>query len=228
MPDARLFARFAGWLAVLAAPLAWASLVLGLQAADFNFDMLSDSRALLSLGATGAAFMRGSFLLNMLGSYLMLVPIALWLQTELRVNHPHFVRWYTLCGLGYLLLGATGAAILGAVWPMLMQAYGSANAETQPVILLVFQTATALAEDGMQGVIQNLAGGVWWLGLGMILWQQTRQLGGFTLLLGAALLVNTLGNVFNSEPLSGIGLAATLLLAPSWGIWVGIRALRQA
>jgi len=135
--------------------------------------------------------------------------------------------WYTLCGLSYLGLGAAGAAILAAVWPLLISVYGTTAPEQQASVLLSFTTATAIAEDGLQGILQNVVGSVWLLGVGSLLWRRQRLLGGFTCLLGAMLAVTALGALLASEALSLLGLSATILLAPLWSIWAGVVALRQ-
>src|SRR5688500_2811475 len=73
------FQRLAGMLAIIAGPLAWGGLVAGLSAADFDFERLSEAQAILNLGPAAAPVLRWSFLLSMLGSYLLLLPLALWL-----------------------------------------------------------------------------------------------------------------------------------------------------
>jgi hypothetical protein len=228
MTDSRQFARFAAVLALLAAPVAWASLVLGLAAARWNGDALGDAAAILALGPSAAPLLRVSYACSMFGSYLLLMPLALWLHSLLRADHPHFSRWYRLCGLGYLALGAAGAAMLGAVWPALIQAYAEAQPAAQSTYRVAFQTATLLAQEGLQGIIQDTAGAVWWIGLGLLLRRSNQKLGWFSLVLGAALALNALGNLLDVAALTGVGLAANLLLAPIWGVWAGLMAWRSA
>jgi hypothetical protein len=225
MADSRQFARFAAGLALVAAPLAWASLVLGLAAAGWDGEALGDAAAILGLGPGAAPLLRLSYACSMFGSYLLLMPLALALHARLRAEHPEFSRWYTLCGLGFLALGAAGAAMLGAVWPALIRDYAAAAPEAQPTYVVAFQTATRLAE-GLQGIIQDAAGATWWIGLGLLLRRSARGLAVFSLILGAALAINALGNLLDSEALTTVGLAANLLLAPIWGIWAGLLVWR--
>jgi hypothetical protein len=223
LPTTR-FARLAGILAIVAAPLAWGSLVVGVGAVGGDFAAFEDPQRLLGLGSAAAPLIRASFLLSMFGSYLFLLPLALAVYDWLRPIDPPFARWCTLCGVGYLALGAAGAAILAAVWPLLMTIYPGSSERS--AIALSFATATAIAEDGLQGIIQNIAGAVWWIGIGWLLWRRRRVLAMFTLLLGALVLLNALGNAFGSEALSTLGLLANVLLAPLWGAWIGIVLLR--
>lgn len=227
MDTAQSFRRLTGFLAIFAGPLANASLMVGLSVVSFNFDTFSDHGAILSLGASAASTIRWSWLLSMCGSYLFLIPLALWLGSTLQANHPLMLRWYTLSGLGYLALGAAGAAILAAAWPLLMTLASTVPSEYQTSLLLNFTTATAIAEDGLQGVLQNLLGSVWFLGVGSLLWRSRRLLGGFTCFIGAMLVVTILGAVLASETLSLLGLTATILLVPVWSVWIGIIVLHS-
>lgn len=220
------FARFAGILAIVAAPLAWSSLAVGVGAVGGDFGAFEDPQRLLALGSAAAPLIRTSFLLSMFGSYGLLLPLALAVYDWLRPDDPLFARWWTLCGVGYLALGAAGAAILAAVWPLLMTLYPVASAAEQAQIATNFATATAIAEDGLQGIIQNVAGATWWIGLGALLWQRRQALAAFTLLLGALVLLNAVGNALGSATLSTLGLLANVLLAPLWGMWLGIVLLR--
>ncbi|HYF66290.1 MAG TPA: hypothetical protein VD886_25900 [Herpetosiphonaceae bacterium] len=228
MADSRKFARFAAALALAAAPIAWGSLALGLAAADWNGDALGDATAILGLGPGAAPLLRLSYACSMFGSYLLLMPLALWLRARLRADHPHFSRWYALCGLAFLGLGAAGAAILGAVWPELIRAYAAAPPAEREGYAILFRTATWIPQEGLQGVIQDAAGAAWWIGLGLLLRPAARGLALFSLVLGAALAINAAGNLLAVEALTSVGLAANLLLAPIWGIWAGLTAWRGA
>lgn len=227
MHSVRSFQRLSGLLAVIGGPLAWGSLLLGLSAVSFDFEQLSDPQRILALGSAAAPLLRWSFLLSMFGAYLLLIPLTIWLGATFGSPDSSVWRWYTFCGLSYLVLGALGAAILAAVWAALIGLAASSPPDQQPALLIAFTTATTIAEDGFQGVVQNLAGGIWWIGLGSSLRHQQRRLGLFTMVLGGLLLINAAGNLLNSEPLSLIGLTATVLLAPLWSIWIGLVIARQ-
>lgn len=92
---------------------------------------------------------------------------------------------------------------------------------------VAFVTATRIAEDGLQGAVQNIAGAVWWLSLG--LWLRAlrhRGLAILTLVLGAASAVNAAGSLLAAEALTLPGLTLTVLLAPVWSVCLGLTALR--
>ena len=68
MADSRQFARFAAGLALVAAPISWASLVLGLAAAGWDGEALGDAAAILALGPAAAPQLRLSYACSMIGS----------------------------------------------------------------------------------------------------------------------------------------------------------------
>ncbi|MEW5989163.1 MAG: hypothetical protein AB1791_21260, partial [Chloroflexota bacterium] len=225
MDDENTFRRVAAVTAVLAAPPAIGSLVVGLAALGNDFDAFSDPSLLLA-ATTSAGLLRWSVLLNMFGYYLLLTPAALYLWHWLKTQSPHLVKLYSLCGLGYLWLGVMGAAILASVWPSLVNAYSQAAAGQQETITVVFEGITAVVEGGLWSNPQDLLGGLWWLGIGSFLRRERSGLGLLTMVLGAAVLLNSLGDFLNLETLDTIGLSLALLLVPIWSIWLGLTLLR--
>ncbi len=218
--------RVAGALAVVAAPLTLTGLVLGLTLVDFDAEAFREPRTVLGLGADAAGTLRASYLLVMLGSYLLLVPAALWLATALGRRDDPVWRTATVSGLAYLGLGAAGSAVLAAVWPDLVERAAEDGADLDTLVV-AFSTATRIAEDGLQGVLQNLAGAVWWVLVGLrLLGTRLRGLAVLTLVLGAASTLNAVGGLLSLDALVLVGLSATVLLGPVWAVWVGISLLR--
>jgi hypothetical protein len=70
-------------LAVAAGPLTLLGLVLGLAIVEFDAESFRDPDVVLALGDGAAGTLRASFLLVMLGSYLLLVPLAVALWARL-------------------------------------------------------------------------------------------------------------------------------------------------
>jgi hypothetical protein len=220
------FQRLTAVFAIIAGIAALLSLVVGLHGVGYDFDVFSDSSALIAAGTTAAGFIRWSYWLNLVGNYLFLLPLALLLYQWTKPAQPEFAQLFTVSGLVYVLLGAAGSAILAATWPYLMEEYALGTAVSQPILAANFQLATAIAEGGLHGVVQNLAGAVWFGGMGALLRPKRRSLGIFAMIIGLFLLLNTLGNLFNIEALSLIGLMANILLGPIWSIWFGLTLLK--
>jgi hypothetical protein len=127
MNNEHSFQRLAAVAAIISAPLAFGSLVLSLAPVDFDFEVFSDLTSFISVGASGANQLRWSMMLDMLGYYLLLAPVAFVLWHWLKPKGRTRVGFYTFCGLSYLLIGAMGAAILAAVWSPLINAYPGAS-----------------------------------------------------------------------------------------------------
>jgi hypothetical protein len=143
MNNERSFQRLAGVMAIISAPLAFGSLVLSLAPVDFNVEVFSDMTLFISVGASGANLLRWAWVLDMLGYYLLLAPVAFVLWYWLKPRGPTRVGFYTFCGLAYMRIGAIGAAILAAVWPPLINAYAGASGQ-QPEILEAGSSAASL------------------------------------------------------------------------------------
>jgi hypothetical protein len=219
-------ARWAALPALLAGPLAVVGLVLGLTLVDFDAEAFRDPETVLRLGSDAAGTLRASYLLVMLGSYLLLVPLALWYASALGTRGDARWRLATVAGLAYLGLGAAGSCILAAVWPDLIEQY--ADGGDPDTLVIAFRTATRIAEDGLQGAAQNLAGAVWWGLLGAALLRVGRRgLGILTLVLAAASSLTTAGALLSVDALTLPGLTLTVLLVPAWAVWSGLALLRQ-
>ena len=82
------------------------------------------------------------------------------------------------------MLGAAGSAILAAAWPFLIEQYEIAAVAMREFLVIEFQVVNAIAEEGLHGVIQNLSGAVWFLGMGYLLRAKRKGLGSFAIAIG--------------------------------------------
>jgi hypothetical protein len=90
-----------------------------------------------------------------------------------------------------------------------------------------FDLARRIGEDGLQGVVQNIAGAAWFLGMGSLLRRHRPALGAAAIAVGAFLVVNAAGIMVDVEALRFIGLTGNVLLAPAWAIGMGTWLLRS-
>ena len=227
MNDYWPFQRFAAVLAIISFPLALGSLVLPLMPADYDFDAFSNPVHMLSAGAGGASLLRWGMILDMLGFYLPLLPIALFLWQWLKPKSPNWARFYTLCGLGYVFIGAIGAAILAAVYPPLINAYTQASAQQRAVLETVFDTITNMVVWGMWNILEVLLAGAWFLGIGLLLHSERRIFSIVSIVLGISALLDSAGMMLSIQALADLGLYVYLVLAPIWALWLGIDLLRK-
>lgn len=204
-----------------------ASLIVGLSGADFDFEAVSEAATFIALGTDAVAPVRWGLWLSMFGSYLLLVPIALHLLRWLRQDDPVVADLSTVAAGFYILLGAAGASVLASTLPDLIQQYADADAAMRAGLLNDFDLARRIAEDGLQGVVQNVAGAAWFLGVGSLLRRHRPALGAAAIAVGAFLVVNAAGIMVDVEALRFIGLTGNVLLAPAWAIGMGTSLLRS-
>ena len=221
------FQRFAALAAIISFPLALGSIVLTGMAMDFNMEASTNPALLLSVGADGANLWRWGMILDMFSYYLPFLPIALFLWGWLGPRNPDWVRFYTFCGLGYILIGATGAVILAAIQPPLIKAYAQASVEQRVMLETVFNTIWSMVYGGMWNILGGLLAGTWFLGIGLLLRSERRPFSVVTIILGISALLDSLGMILSVEALALLGVAIYVLLAPVWALWIGIDLLRK-
>ena len=227
MNSHRSFQRFAALAAIISFPLTIGSIVLSGMALDFNMEAATNPALLLSVGADGANLSRWGMILDMLGYYLPLLPVALFLWRWLGSRDPDWVLFYTLCGLGYILIGAIGAVILAAVHPPLINAYAQASVEQRPALETVFSAVWNMVYGGMWNILGELLAGTWFLGIGLLLRSERRLFSIFSIILGSSALLDSLGMILGIEAIALLGVSIFVFLAPIWTLWIGIDLLRK-
>ncbi len=227
MNNNRSFQSLAAMCAIISGPLAIISIVLGLKAVDFNFEVFSDMTLLLKTGESGATLWRWSMILDIFGYYLLLTPMAFLLWHWLKQKDPISLGFYTFCGLAYMVIGAIGASIFAAVSPSMINDYVGSSGQQREILQIVFQNTTNLVYGGLWGYLELIPGGVWWLGIGLILRNKRPILGMATIILGIASLLNVIGTIFDIEVIAMPGLMIYLYFAPIWALWLGIDILRS-
>jgi len=214
------YQRQVGLFSMLSAILAFGSLWLSAVAVEFNLDTFSDPSGLLYFSQHHEAA-RWAMLLDMFGYYLLLLPAILYLHEWLAPRTP-WANLLTCCGLAYVLVGAIGAGILAAVWPQQMQQYLVAGPEQQVALRAASENITTIVYGGMWNILEVFLCGVWWTGLGLVLRPQFRSPGNVSILLGAACLLDSAGNMTGIKILAETGLNIYLILAIVWAAWMGV------
>ena len=201
MSDHQSFQRFAALAAIISSTLFLGGLVhslSGMAAIDFNTDVTFWLSS-LSTGADGARELRRGMILDMFSYYLPFLPLALFLWRWLASKNPDWVRFYTFCGLGYILIGAIGAAILAAVHPPLINAYAQASVEQRAVLETIFSAVWNMVYGGMWNLLEVLLAGIWFLGIGLLLRSERRLFSIFSIILGISALLDSLGFILGIE-----------------------------
>ena len=221
------FQRFAAIMAIVSFFFAIASDILQGIPVHFSSEVATNPAMFLAVGTAGASLLRSGLLLDMLGYYLPLFPLALFLQHWLKTKNPTWVRFYTACGVGYILIGATGAVTLAVMQPPLINAYAQASVDQRAILETIFGTIWNIVYGGLWNILGELLIGIWFLGIGSLLRREMRLPGMAGMLIGLAALLDSLGTMLGLEGLAFLGLSLYIILAPIWALWIGIELLRK-
>jgi len=218
------FQRFAAAAAIASMPLSLAATVLVTLAVDFNFDLMNDPVALVTLGAQAAGTFRLGEAVGVFGYYLLYLPAALYLWQWLRPRAPGWLDLSTAFGLGAIFIGVVGAALRATVIPSMMTAYAQAGEAQREALASSFQLLAAVVFDGI-GALEYILFGVWWLGVGLALQAERRWLGVCLTLLGACYLLAGAGYFLQVPALRSLE-GIVFLVLPVWALWLGITLWR--
>lgn len=218
--------RFAiGAISILSGLLALACLLVGAVAVEYNFDAFSNPVLTLNY-AHNHQLAKWFNLLDMFGYYLLLLPLIFYFHQQYKYTSP-WSSLFTFSGLAYVLTGALGAAILAALWPDLMIDYSTASDENKTIISTVFRATTLLVTKGMWNILEVLFAAVWWMGLGRMIYKESKSLGIVTIIAGLFTLMDATGNMTGVQILSDIGLNVYLLLGILWPIIIGVSLIKR-
>jgi hypothetical protein len=172
-------------LAVILVPV---SVVLGMAATDGDFDALvfGDPTTVLGAGAKAAPLWRWAMLLDMLDSYLLLVPLALFVHRRMRDRRPWLADLGLIGALAYIFLGGASAAILGIAGSSLIENYAAAPLAEQPAIATSFRLLRDIFYFGIWQTLDGITAGTWILTTGGLLLSDRPLLGRILVMLGAA------------------------------------------
>ena len=228
MNDNYSFQRFAAIIAIASFFTAIASDVLQGIPVNFNSEFPINPVSFLSVGADGANLLRWGLILDMLGYYLPLLALAILIQDWQSSKNPIWVRFYTICGFGYIFIGAAGAVALAVVQPPLINEYAQASAEQRLVLETVFGAIWNIIYSGLWNILGELLIGIWFLGIGLLLRSERRAFGLVAMIVGISGLLDSLGNMLGIDGLALLGLSVYIILAPIWTLWFGIDLLRKS
>lgn len=174
---------------------------------------------LVAVGATKATLFRLSLVADMVGSYLLLIPLALHLRA--RYRDAPLVDVATAAALVYGVAGALTAAGLAIAGESLIRDHAAAAVADRAAIATSFRTVMHVALGSWQLLCLS-AGGAWWVLAGRWLQGEHRWLGRFTSAFGAFSLAVAAGRALGLD--YEIAGPATLAFAPIgiWAAWVGL------
>jgi hypothetical protein len=221
------FQRLAGASALAGAALMLASIGLSVAAAGAGLTSARELYYSVLGGGSGRGYLLHlSMVADMLGYYLLLAPVALFLQRWLRPQAPSLALLCTVAALAYILAGALGAAILSAALPPLVDSYVHATAQQRPVLETVYRTLVDVVYGGIWNTLEMIPFGTWLIGIGMLLREHEPRLGPVLVACGVAGLLDAAGFAVGLERAAIVILYPLLALFPIVVGWLGLILLR--
>jgi len=129
-----------------------------------------------------------------------------------------------------LAVGTSGATLVR--WGMILDMFGN-YLPILPIALFVQYWLRAksptwyIVFGGVWNMLGELLAGLWFIGIGSLLWNERRILGSVGMIAGVSALLDSLGNILSVESLALVGLSIYIILGPIWLLWFGIDLLRR-
>lgn len=223
------FQQVAGWSAILSFFMYSGMLVLSFVEISTHLEAFGDPGSLSLQTLQGKeSLVRWCMVLDMIGCYLLIIPLVLFLRTWLRPKNPAMVDLFSLCGLGYCIMGAAGAAVLAAVLPAQIEAFGRVTGMALQAYEIVFRAFMDAVYRGIWGLLDTLIAGVWWVGIGYYLRSERPALGLITVVLGVSYFISGMGRISGLPMLTLVGLLVYFVISPLWALWMGIDLVRTS
>lgn len=228
----RNFRITAAWCALISMVLAFGTILvsaitLNMDAALFADAVNDNAQIVLPLLANNPTLAWWPSIFDFFGFYLLLLPMALYLHRLFKEEAPDWMNLFTVCGLGYILFGAMGAATLAVVFSAQAADYATTTGAVQQMHTLVFEAFGDAIQRAVWGILDPILAGIWWTGVGLLLRKYRPVLGWYTVFLGVVNLVGGFSAALGIEAVASICLNLYFLMAPIWAASMGISLLRN-
>ncbi len=221
MKSETTFIKAAGVVALLSGPVALVSITLIFVAFNWDFETAFAPAKAIAFEPDPSATLRWGWILDVFGYYLPLLPVLMVLHRWVSAPAPLHSQLFSLCGMGFIFIGATGAAMLAGATEPLHAAYRAGADADKAIAAQIFANLNNEVMSGIWNIFSMTLAAIWWLGMGWLMRPRHKGLAVFTQLLGLAALIDVLGYLFQSEAVSGIGLNFYFFAAPLWAMWLG-------
>lgn len=214
----RRLAIGASVLAVVIAPL---STLAFLAAFGWSLEggLFGEPSAILGRGASAGTFLRWGAVGDMLYSYVLLVPLALYLHQRLRPRMPWLADLGTVAGLAYIFVGGAGAAILAVAGSALVDAYSTAAAADQFAIATSFDVVRRVVFLALWQTLDAITLGTWLLSVGWLIRTERRMVGRLLVVAGFGLFGASLMTMLGMSSVALIAAGAVVVML-AWAAWL--------
>lgn len=203
--------------------------MLVIAAYGFDLSNLTDPGALVARQLGTADLLRWGALIDMLG-YLALAPVVLYIYERHRAAGLA-ARVVALSGLGFVLVGAIGAALLGSAGPWLLQT-PTTDAQATAAARTAFASLQNVVIVGLWGTLEQLLLAVWLIGSAWWERGQNRAFGYVGIGAGIGALGYALRTGLSGTPplpIAGpldVAIVGGIGLLPIWVVWLAVRLMR--
>ena len=185
---------------------------------DAEAAIFGDPDAILGSGREAALLFRWAFLGDMFYSYLLLVPLALFLHRRLRERRSWLADFGLAAGLAYIFLGGAGAAILATAGSSLIEAYAAAAPVDRPAIATSYELVRDIVYFALWQTLDAITLGTWVFSVGWLLLTERPLVGRLLVVLGVGLWAAAVMTMLDVHSLAVIGRGLVVVLA-AWLGW---------
>jgi hypothetical protein len=177
--------------------------------------------AILGGGEGSASLLRRGAFGDMLYSYLLLAPVALFLHRRLRPIKPWLADLGTAGAFAYIFVGGSAAAILATVGSSLVDAHATAGPAERVAIATSFDVLRNIVYFALWQTLDAITAGTWVLSVGWLLLAERPLVGRLLVVLGAGFLALSVMTVLGIHSLAVLlAIVATVLAV--WAGWAVI------
>lgn len=177
--------------------------------------------AILSGGPEAAFLLRWAAILDMFYSYLLLIPLALFVHRRLRPMKPWLADIGAIGALAYIFVGASGAAILATVGSSLVDAHASAAPQEQAAIATSFDVLRNVVYFGLWQTLDPITAGLWVFSIGWLLMPERPFVGRLLVLVGVGMWGVSVMTMLGIHSL-GVLLAGFGVVVLAWLAWTAV------
>ncbi len=203
--------------------------------AAFGFDIkaLAHPGSIVNRGSDVARLLRWGALLDMV-SYFPMAGVVVYVHHRLRDRNPPLITLLSAGGLAYVLIGSIAGVLLASVGPPLIEGYAAASAAGREAARVSLESLGNGVFVGLWGTLELIPIGLWFVGVGLLLWSEWRRFAALSILVGAGLLAAGLRTGLTGRTFVDLDGPLDLVIAGAaglefaWQIWLAVRLWRGA
>jgi hypothetical protein len=217
--------RLVASVAFCAGALVLISGILGDVARHRDGHLMSTGAAMVGIGDENAELFRWATLTDLLGSYVLMLPLAIWLWRTLRARGGFTVDAATAFALLFTITGAAAAAIWAAAGEPLIEQYAVASGAEAQAVAVTFAAVTN-ATIGIWHLLAGIGGAVWWIAIGVVVRPRLPKFAVFSILLGGVAALGVAGSMLGIEGDSSSPTWFYFTPIGVWSVWLGVHIWR--